>query len=242
VRRADERRLPRRGHTSRARSSHMSHSATRSKTCVRARTDDARRVSSRQARRLVYVSASEHARRTFAAIDFETADSGPDSACALGVVVVRAGEIVRRKAFAIRPPRREFEFTHVHGITWEMVEHAPVFAEVWPLVGYEIRGASFLAAHNADFDRGVLEACCDRAGVSRPVLPFVCTVALARSTWGIFPTKLPNVCTRLGIGLHHHDALSDAEACARIVMAASSSGQNDSGQPHDDGRSSARGR
>ena len=36
----------------------------------------------------------------------------------------------------------------------------------------------------------------------------------------VYPTKLPDVCRRLGIALRHHDALSDAEACARIVLAA----------------------
>lgn len=43
---------------------------------------------------------------------------------------------------------------------------------------------------------------------------------LARRTWGLRPAKLPDVCRHLGIGLRHHDALSDAEACARIVLAA----------------------
>ena len=43
---------------------------------------------------------------------------------------------------------------------------------------------------------------------------------IARSTWGIYPTKLPNVCNYLDIKLNHHDALSDAEACAKIFIAA----------------------
>ena len=40
------------------------------------------------------------------------------------------------------------------------------------------------------------------------------------ATWGVRPTKLPDVCRFLGIPLKHHDALSDAEAAARIVIAA----------------------
>jgi DNA polymerase-3 subunit epsilon len=66
----------------------------------------------------------------------------------------------------------------------------------------------------------VLEACCRHARVRSPALPYVCTVQLARRTWGIYPTKLPDVCASLGIALDHHEALSDAEACARIVLAA----------------------
>jgi DNA polymerase-3 subunit epsilon len=45
-------------------------------------------------------------------------------------------------------------------------------------------------------------------------------VRLARRVWGIYPTRLSDVCRRLGIPLRHHDAASDAEACARIVIAA----------------------
>ncbi|CAA9316376.1 Exonuclease [uncultured Leptolyngbya sp.] len=69
-------------------------------------------------------------------------------------------------------------------------------------------------------DKGVLYACCDLYGMARPLQPFVCTVQLARKTWNLHPTKLPDVCEYLGIELEHHQALSDAEACARIVIAA----------------------
>lgn len=156
----------------------------------------------------------------FAAIDFETADHGPDSACAVGVVRVEAGHVVRREAVLIRPPRPRVLFTAVHGITWEMVKDSPSFADVWPTLRPLLDGAAVLAAHNCAFDRRVLEACCRAAGLAAPTLPYLCTVRLARRTWGLTPNNLPAVCRRLGIGLVHHDAGSDAEACARIVMAA----------------------
>jgi DNA polymerase-3 subunit epsilon len=43
--------------------------------------------------------------------------------------------------------------------------------------------------------------------------------------WGIYPTKLPNVCRHLGISLNHHEASSDAEACARIMIRALEEGE-----------------
>ena len=57
----------------------------------------------------------------FTAIDFETADYGADSACALALVHVEGVEIVGRDLFMIRPPRSRFAFTHIHGITWAHV-------------------------------------------------------------------------------------------------------------------------
>jgi DNA polymerase III epsilon subunit-like protein len=41
-----------------------------------------------------------------------------------------------------------------------------------------------------------------------------------RREWSIYPTKLSDVCQQLGIALNHHEALSDAMACAQIVLAA----------------------
>ena len=111
-------------------------------------------------------------------------------------------------------------FTHIHGITWDMVRDAPPFAELWPQLNDWLRGVQFLAAHNASFDRGVLEACCRSSGLELPKIPFRCTVRMARETFRIYPTRLECVCEALGIPLVHHQAESDAEACARIVLAA----------------------
>ena len=158
------------------------------------------------------------------AIDFETADYAPDSACALGLVRVENHQIVHRTYGLIKPPRRRFVFTYLHGITWEDVAHQPSFAEFWPTVSPLLEGIDFLAAHNASFDRSVLLRCCEAAGLEPPETPFQCTVRLARQTWNIYPTKLNNVCDHLGITLKHHHAASDAEACALIVIAAHQGG------------------
>ena len=160
----------------------------------------------------------------FAAIDFETASYGRDSACALGVVIVERGRIVQRLYELIRPPTSEFTFTYIHGLAWNDVKDASSFDVVWTDIARELSGVEFLAAHNAPFDKGVLSACCETYGLAGPEQPFVCTVRLARAQWDIYPTKLPDVCRHLGIDLQHHQADSDAEACARIVIAAEQSG------------------
>lgn len=91
-----------------------------------------------------------------------------------------------------------------------------------PLSGFF--DVEFLVAHNASFDRGVLYACCDNHRLRRPEKPFVCTVQVARSIFGIYPTTLSDVCRRLRIPLVHHEAGSDARACARITLAAMARG------------------
>jgi DNA polymerase-3 subunit epsilon len=156
----------------------------------------------------------------FAAIDFETADSGRDSACALAVVRVHGTTIVRKKSWLIRPPRPDIWYSYIHGITWDQVADQPTFGQLWPEIRAELEGLDFLAAHNAPFDRGVLYHCCERAGQAPPPHPFLCTVHVARKLWKLRPANLPAVCRHLVIPLQHHDAGSDAEACARIIVAA----------------------
>lgn len=160
--------------------------------------------------------------KPFVAIDFETANHSPASACAVAAVRVEKGEIVARWRTLIRPPTREFVFTSIHGLTWRSVAGSDDFAAVWPALRGMMAGVSFVAAHNARFDQGVLDACCAHHRIQRPAVRFVCTVELARATWRLPRHRLPDVCRHLGIPLDHHDALSDAEACARIVLAAAS--------------------
>jgi DNA polymerase-3 subunit epsilon len=156
----------------------------------------------------------------FVAIDFETGDNGRDSAISVALVVVRGGRITGSISRLIRPPRKRVMFTEIHGLTWDDVKDAPDFAGVWPDLAEAVAGADFLAAHNAAFDRGVLENCCAVHGLPNPAKPFLCTVQLARDVWNLRPTKLPDVCRYLALPLNHHEALSDATACANIVLAA----------------------
>lgn len=157
---------------------------------------------------------------TFVALDFENANNDRTSVCAIGVVRVERGAIVARRAELVRPPTTDFRHARTHGITARAVAGAKDFPSVWADLRSLFTGARFIAAHAAHYDRSVLVACAARWSVACPPVPFECTVKLARQTWGLRPTTLPDVARHLGIPLAHHDALSDAEACARIVIAA----------------------
>ena len=163
---------------------------------------------------------NEQVMTSFAAIDFETADNGRDSACAIGAVRVWNGRITEKYHQLIRPPRAEFLHTPIHGLAWEDVCNSPTFGAMWPELRDFIAGAKFLVAHNAPFDRSVLYQCCEAAGIEPPDHEFRCTLQMARAKWNLPSSSLRSVCGHLGIPLNHHEALSDAEACARIAIAA----------------------
>ena len=76
-------------------------------------------------------NSSPNAMSTFVAIDFETATTRRDSACAVGLAAGCNGRVVLARTHLIRPPTAQFTFTDLHGLDWEDVHDAPTFAELW---------------------------------------------------------------------------------------------------------------
>ncbi|NLI09514.1 MAG: 3'-5' exonuclease [Elusimicrobia bacterium] len=156
----------------------------------------------------------------FAAIDFETANYEPTSACAVGLTIVKKGKIADSFCALIKPEPFYFvpQFIDIHGIKPEHTAYAPDFSEIWPEIEKRIKGLS-LFAHNAPFDQKVLLSCLRFYGIKFEEPEFFCTCRLAREQWPHFPNhKLSTVCEKLDISLKHHQADSDALACAKIAL------------------------
>ena len=156
----------------------------------------------------------------FTAIDFETANPNLNSACQLGIVVVRAGEIIERKSWLIRPPSDWFHFTYIHGITWRHVAGEPDFGQLWPLIRPYLE-KQVIAAHNTRFDLGVLFALAKHYRLKQESPSSIDSVTVARRVWpNLCNHQLQTVAAHLNIPLDHHDAASDAQACAEIIFRA----------------------
>jgi DNA polymerase-3 subunit epsilon len=155
------------------------------------------------------------------AIDFETASRERASACAMGLAVVEGDTIVESHEWLIQPPGNHFEpiNTRIHGIHADLVAQEPEFDELWPSIEPYLRGAVILA-HNAAFDIGVLRASLARYGIEPPRMAgYHCTVSMSRAVWpDLANHRLSSVCRHCGIGLSHHEAGSDAAACAAIAL------------------------
>ncbi|WP_016699238.1 exonuclease domain-containing protein [Actinoalloteichus spitiensis] len=158
----------------------------------------------------------------FVALDVETANEKRGSICAVGLVTVRDSEIVHRYETLCVPPGDLNYFTPrniaVHGITPDHISGAPKFAEILPtLVAYI--GGRVVVAHNASFERSALLRACETDGISYPAVTFGCTLQWSKALLDLESFRLPVVADHLGVALNrHHDALSDAEACARICL------------------------
>lgn len=160
----------------------------------------------------------------FVAIDFETANPNLTSICSVGCVKVQGGVVVDSFYSLVSPVPNYFyrKFTSIHGITAADVASAPKFDAVWPDLRAFI-GNLPLVAHNAAFDAGCLRATLKYYGFEMPDNPFLCTLTKARS---MIPRtlctsfSLPSLAEFLGIPFNnHHNALADAEACAKIAQA-----------------------
>jgi DNA polymerase-3 subunit epsilon len=158
----------------------------------------------------------------FTAIDFETANSSPASACSVGLVRVRDGEVVAQAGWLIRPPAGHDDFnewnTKIHGLYAEDVARAATWEEqIDQLCAFA--GADVLVAHSAKFDLTVLSRACEVTGVEVPPYRSLCSLAVARKTYELDSYRLPKAAAAAGFGdFPHHDALADARACAQIII------------------------
>ena len=158
----------------------------------------------------------------FTAIDFETANSSPASACSVGLVRVRDGEVVQTAGWLLRPPAGHDDFqewnVRIHGIHPEDV----VGAATWPqqfdrLVDFA--GDDVLVAHNAGFDLKVLRRTSEVTGLECPPYRSLCSLQVARKIYQLESYRLPVAAAAAGFAeFSHHDALADARACAQIVI------------------------
>ena len=155
----------------------------------------------------------------YIAFDVETPNSRNDRISSIGISVVENGEIVD-SFYSLVDPECEFHYFNVAltGITPEMVRGKPTFPQLWAEIE-PIMSSGVLVAHNAAFDMSVLAKCLRDYGIAwRRRADYCCTCQMARRLMrGLPDHKLNTICYELDISLDHHDAGSDARACAEIL-------------------------
>ncbi len=149
----------------------------------------------------------------FTAIDFETANPDHNSICQIGLVRVENSVIIEKYMSLVKPPRNEYFYQNmkVHGISSDHTNQAPLFHEVWPRIKHHIEG-QLIVCHNSSFDVKKLIETLTHYQLEIPEFEVDCTQK-------IFGGGLEDCCISNGIEFHnHHDALADAEACAKLYL------------------------
>ena len=157
----------------------------------------------------------------FVVVDTETTGcSAYSRVIEIGAVRIRDGNIERRFETLLNPgvaiPPM---ISHLTGICRNSIHGQPKFEEIVP--GFlQFVGDAVLVAHNASFDKNMLNAEFSRAYGRRLMNPYLCTVRLGR----MFAPGLPSY--RLDVLAAHfhilitnrHRAMGDAEATAEVLV------------------------
>lgn len=162
----------------------------------------------------IKISDNNH---TFIAIDVETANSF--HICQISIVVVINGVIKYTYDRFVKPHENKYNWhcMKVHGIKPIQTVNAPSFSEIYHEIKTILKGRP-IVAHNESFDRTTLQKQIAFSGFDYSELEqtekFECTYRLFKPYHD--SAKLNSLCEIYDIELKHHDAGSDAIACAKL--------------------------
>ena len=162
----------------------------------------------------------------FAVVDLETTGFSPteERVVEVAVVVLDAAGTEVDAFCTLVDPERDPGPTHVHGITAEMLTHAPVFGDVHPYLAGLLSGR-VVVGHNVDrFDLAFLLAECRRLGGDDLVPATVVTLDTLRVAQAYLDlpgkARLVDCCDRYQLTWDdHHSALGDARVTAALLGA-----------------------
>jgi DNA polymerase III subunit epsilon len=158
----------------------------------------------------------------YLSLDVETANWDSSSICQIGIGMFDNGELVGTWKSLV-DPQGFFHYTNkrIHGITEEMVEGAPTFAEVYPTLVEMMTGR--IVVHHTSFDVQAFRRAYTRFRLRPIKTRWLDSSVIVRQTWEQFAVSgynLANVARHLGIEFRHHDALEDSIAAGKIVAEA----------------------
>jgi DNA polymerase III subunit epsilon len=156
-------------------------------------------------------------------IDVETSGFHPRQARVISIAALAldADGRVQQSVASLLNPGVDPGPTHVHGLTAQMLEDQPTFAEIADELVEVLRGRT-LVAHNAAFDYGFLAAEAEAVDVELPVETVMCTVELTRRLeLGLANLRLETLAQHWGVRqLFPHDAFDDALVLSRVLAPA----------------------
>ena len=158
----------------------------------------------------------------FVAVDVETANTNPSSICSIGIVDFHNG-IVKSEYSTLVNPEDVFSAQHVdiHGIDEAAVRDAPTWGRMSSRICGLLSGRVIVS--HTPFDRVALTQTSARWQVVLPTCTWLDSAVLARRAWPELARSgygLHEVCEFLSYDLKHHDALADARAAGKVLLAA----------------------
>ena len=155
-------------------------------------------------------------------LDFETANFCNGSICAVGAALIENGVTIERLEHLIKPHKSVDYMSNfcrdVHGIAYEDLRECPEFPEIWQRVRQLLVSADSVVIHNAPFDLRHLHNVLGIYNLPSVSFRYLCSLKLCRHHLPeLSGHGLADMAEHFGITFQHHDALEDAETCAKIA-------------------------
>lgn len=168
------------------------------------------------------LSAVSHGDYRFFALDVETASYDRAHICQIGIAGIRADNSIESWVTYVDPQTDHWPCSSIHGITPAIVDGAPSFRQVFPLLQRAL--ADQTVYQHSDFDRSAIVAACTRNGLPIPSWDWKDSLTVARAAWPELKSNggygLASIKRHLGLSFKHHHAGEDARASAEIVLRA----------------------
>lgn len=156
---------------------------------------------------------------TYFAYDVETANYDYSTICQIGLVKFEEGRIIESWDFLINPQTKDFMFTNIHGITYDMVKDKPTFEAIYSKLLNIIKDSHIV--HHTAFDKYSTKAACEK--YKQKTIDFskwIDSAKMVRRTFPEFRDKgygLSNIAKVIRIEFKHHNACEDARAAGLIA-------------------------
>ncbi len=157
----------------------------------------------------------------YVAIDFETANTSCDSACAIGLCRFDGeGNELDSYYSLIRPKELLFDprCTLVHNLDPLDIANAEPLDRLWDDILSFIKDSP-LVAHNAPFDIKVLKESAESYNLGGIDNDYYCTLSLSRKMLRLDSYRLSNIALHYDWKYRAHMALDDAYVCGRLFSA-----------------------
>ena len=159
----------------------------------------------------------------FFSIDVETANADYSSICQIGIAEFKNGVLVDKWLSLVNPETHFDDMNYeIHGIGPDEVEDAPKFNELYSDLYDKLKGS--IVVHHMPFDRVSMNRVCIKYDIKFIDVRWLDSARIVKRVWSQFSKKgygLKNVSNFLNIDFKHHDALEDAIAAGKVIVAAS---------------------
>ncbi len=158
----------------------------------------------------------------FCGLDFETANNSKGSICAVGAALLEDGKVTERREYLVKP-HKSVDYMNkfcrdIHGISYEDLRESPEFPQIWQNIRQLLFAADCVVIHNLAFDLSHLRKVLELYDLSDVSFNCLCSLALCRHHFPELPHHgLADMAAKFSITFRHHDALEDAETCAKIA-------------------------